>query len=164
MKKLRERLNKKGFTLVELIVVIVIILILAAALVPNVMRYIGQAREASFKSNAATYLVEIQGYEAECFAKHDVDLNVEAADGKTYQVGKEGTSGDTITYGLSGFGDDDSATAAYSGSEAKGDAGKKTITYTATDGAITQYSFSDGKYYVHWTQTHGWYDVNQPTS
>ncbi|MCI5504671.1 MAG: prepilin-type N-terminal cleavage/methylation domain-containing protein, partial [Eubacterium sp.] len=36
-RKLKDRVtNKKGFTLVELIVVIVIILVLAAVMVPNV--------------------------------------------------------------------------------------------------------------------------------
>ena len=59
--KLRKRLSdKKGFTLVELIVVVVIILILAAVLVPNVLRYVGQAQRATVKQDAATILTQVQ--------------------------------------------------------------------------------------------------------
>ena len=69
MRKLRDKLNKKGFTLVELIVVIVIVLILAAALVPNVMRYIDKARRSAFQAEAAAYMTEVQGYVTEDYAK-----------------------------------------------------------------------------------------------
>ena len=56
----RLRSNKKGFTLIELIVVVVIILILAAVLVPNVLRYVGQAQRATVKQDAATILTQVQ--------------------------------------------------------------------------------------------------------
>lgn len=52
--KLREmRNNKKGFTLIEMIVVIVIIAILVALAVPAVMGYVSDAREAKLKSAAS---------------------------------------------------------------------------------------------------------------
>lgn len=49
MKKL---LNKKGFTLIELIVVIAIIAILAAILIPSLANYLTQAEVAKNRSNA----------------------------------------------------------------------------------------------------------------
>ncbi len=49
MKKL---LNKKGFTLIELIVVIAIIAILAAILIPALLNYLNAAQVAKNQSNA----------------------------------------------------------------------------------------------------------------
>lgn len=71
--------NKKGFTLVELIVVIVIILILGAALAPQVYKYISQAGRANAKNDAATVLTQLQA-----------DLAWDVAI-------KEGNTGDTPT-------------------------------------------------------------------
>lgn len=49
MKKL---LNKKGFTLIELIVVIAILAILALILVPSILNYIGEANRSKDQANA----------------------------------------------------------------------------------------------------------------
>ena len=46
--------NKKGFTLIEIVIVIVIIAILAAMLVPNLVSWIDKAKLATLKSEADT--------------------------------------------------------------------------------------------------------------
>lgn len=56
MKKL---LNKKGFTLIELIVVIAILAILALILVPSIANYVNQATTAKDEANARTVLTEL---------------------------------------------------------------------------------------------------------
>ncbi len=64
--KLQRRKNgKKGFTLVELIVVIVIILILAAVMVPLLMNYIGQAKEAKRLNDLKTFQTVVSAKTAE---------------------------------------------------------------------------------------------------
>lgn len=55
MKKL---LNKKGFTLIELIVVIAILAILAAILIPSLTNYIGKATQAKDSANARAEYTE----------------------------------------------------------------------------------------------------------
>ena len=58
IKTIRDKMkDKKGFTLVELIVVLVILAILAAILVPALLGYIDKAREKQITTNAnATYV------------------------------------------------------------------------------------------------------------
>ena len=51
---INEIRNKKGFTLIEIVIVIVIIAILAAILVPNLTRWIDKAKLAALKSEADT--------------------------------------------------------------------------------------------------------------
>lgn len=48
--------NKKGFTLVEIIVVLVILAILAAISVPSVIGYVNEAKESLLYSRSAFYL------------------------------------------------------------------------------------------------------------
>ena len=83
LKKLRSKLNeKKGFTLVELIVVIVIIMVLASVLVPNVMKYVSSAKQATVKNNAATILTECQATLADAAANgQTVDTSTYVFDG-----------------------------------------------------------------------------------
>lgn len=57
MKKLIK--NKKGFTLIELIVVIAILAVLAAILIPSIMNYVAEARDARNDSNARALYSEV---------------------------------------------------------------------------------------------------------
>ena len=50
----RERMNNKGFSLVELIIVIAIMAILAAALAPQLMKYIEKSRVSTDSSTCAS--------------------------------------------------------------------------------------------------------------
>lgn len=69
MKKLLR--NKKGFTLIELIVVILILAVLAAILVPSIMNYVGKARDSRDQANARTLWSEISIKEA----SEDLDVD-----------------------------------------------------------------------------------------
>lgn len=50
---MKKKKNRKGFSLVELIVVLVIMAILAAALVPTLIGYIKQTRQSNYKNECA---------------------------------------------------------------------------------------------------------------
>ena len=63
MKKFRK--NNKGFSLVELIVVVLIIAIIAVALAPQVIKWVGEARNNTARNNDATIQSAIQTCVAE---------------------------------------------------------------------------------------------------
>ncbi|MBU3952264.1 MAG: prepilin-type N-terminal cleavage/methylation domain-containing protein [Proteobacteria bacterium] len=63
MKKLL--LNKKGFTLIELMIVVAIIGILAAIAIPNFMSYQCKAKQSKAKSNLGTLRTNQEAYKAE---------------------------------------------------------------------------------------------------
>lgn len=152
MKKLRERLsNKKGFTLVELIVVIVIILILAAVLIPNVMRYIGSARESAFQSEASGYLTEITGYEAEYYAQNSKDIPDGTIGGTGYEL-TGGIPSTSVTVTVQ------SASTMPEVVDKKAD--DKTIQVWVLNGAVTGFTYQDDTHFVNWNQTDGWTAVD----
>ena len=78
-KKLKD---KKGFTLVELIVVLVILAILAALLVPALTGYIDKAREQSLISEGSMVLTAAQATVSEAYGTGDISVN----DDKTVTV------------------------------------------------------------------------------
>lgn len=61
MNKIKNlRRNKKGFTLVEVIVVLVILAILIAIAVPSVMKYIDDANDAKYEAQARGAMVALE--------------------------------------------------------------------------------------------------------
>ena len=69
--KIRKMKNKKGFTLVELIVVLVILAILAALLVPALTKYIDKANEEKATSECRMVVKAAQTAGTENYAKND---------------------------------------------------------------------------------------------
>mgnify|MGYP001811342879 CR=1 FL=1 len=57
---MKKRLNKKGFTLIELIVVIAILAILAAILIPSLTGYITKATNQKNAANCRSYYTQYQ--------------------------------------------------------------------------------------------------------
>ena len=98
LRKMRERIrDKKGFTLVELIVVIVILLILGAAVVPRLMKFVDDAQRANVRSDAATILSQLQADHAAYMA--DPDQSDLAQGVERDQLGNYTISGVTVTLG-----------------------------------------------------------------
>lgn len=70
MQKLRKSAKeKKGFTLIELIIVIAIIAILIALIAPNLVKFLSTARGTSIDANAKTAYTSIQTYLTELETK-----------------------------------------------------------------------------------------------
>ena len=84
IKKLQKRSNKKGFTLVEIIVVLVILAILAAIAVPAVLGYIDDAKDSKYIAEARSIYIVVQTEEAKEKAEHDDAQNYVLTDENFY--------------------------------------------------------------------------------
>ena len=81
-----KKLNKKGFTLTEMIVVIAIIGILAGVLIPTITGYIKRAKLSNDEQLAASMTDEIERY---CIENNISQKNLTGTDVRTILVGKE---------------------------------------------------------------------------
>lgn len=100
LKALKNRLNnRKGFTLIELIVVIAIIAILAAVLIPRFTGFTESARQKSAVSDARNALVAIEALVAEGNATV-TQAQVQTYTGKTFAgtIAFNATNPATFTY------------------------------------------------------------------
>lgn len=65
-------MKKRGFTLIELMVVVVIIGILAAIAIPNFVKVVGRAKEASVKANMKTLQTTVEGMSIDHMGRYPV--------------------------------------------------------------------------------------------
>ena len=102
LKKLQKKSNKKGFTLVEIIVVLVILAILAAIAVPSVIGYVDEAKESRYIQEARSIYTVIQTEDAKCQALNNGYLydgqatNVTVSDSIYTVVGTDLKASDTL--------------------------------------------------------------------
>ena len=126
---LTKKRNKKGFTLVELIIVIVIIAVLAAIAIPSMIGYIKRADEATATANCRAVLSAAQAASASVTANSDLDFDDEVAS----LLGTKGTGTGGEAAGSFGKGtytvDNPVTTVIWTGS-------KSTATWTSSTGAI----------------------------
>lgn len=92
---MKKKKNRKGFSLVELIVVLVIMAILAAALVPTLIGYIRQTRESNAKNEASMVVQAAQTIASGAYAAADGQYNVEGSGVVTLADVKAGVTSDT---------------------------------------------------------------------
>lgn len=141
-RKLKDRVtNKKGFTLVELIVVIVIILVLAAVMVPNVLKYVDKAARSNTKQEAAIMLTQVQADVAE---KYSNDKTIEDV-----TLGNVTAMNKTSTFEN------------YTG---KGTQKEAIFDYDDTTGEVTKFTYHDTKHFISWDINTGWTDVGPTTT
>lgn len=93
--------NKKGFTLIEIIVVIVILAVLMAVAVPSVMSYMNEGKNAKYQSVARAVLIDAQTQYAKAVADGKDETAAKQAaksyiDNKTY-TGVNDVKDTTIT-------------------------------------------------------------------
>lgn len=134
MKTLKN--NKKGFTLIEIIVVLIIMGILLAIAVPAILGYVGQAKDAQYLAEARGGYVAAQTITAKSAAKSEKD-----ADGK-YPAPVINKTKINEELGLED-GDDGAATNAFCVLTADN---KNVVSCSITvDGLTTKYAHFEGK-------------------
>ena len=93
-----RKLDKKGFTLVEIVIVIVIIAILAAMLVPSLTAWIDKSKKKTFTSACGTIKTAVWSQVAENYAVNG-DTSTVNWDVVTSDVGKTVAGGSSASGG-----------------------------------------------------------------
>ena len=99
---MKKKKNRKGFSLVELIVVLVIMAILAAALVPTLIGYIRQTKYSNVQNEAASCVSAAQTIASSAYADPNHSYSYETNAGASLQfnvdmTGTAATTGDLLT-------------------------------------------------------------------
>lgn len=139
LEKIRKMKNKKGFTLVELIVVLVILAILAALLVPALTGYIDKANKEKVVSETRSVVMAAQTEVSEAYASNAL----KASEAARVTSGK--ATGTTI------------ADSIYTLAECKDG---WTFIVTVEDGVVTKVQFSDGQKSCTYTSEDANYEVD----
>ncbi|MDO4458916.1 MAG: type II secretion system protein [Clostridia bacterium] len=128
IQKLRKN-NKKGFTLVELLVVLVIIAILAAAVVPSMLGFIDKAKDESVSAECRNVLLAA-----------DVQLN------EAYGLGivEDGIQDETFIAGVAQIADVEGIINSVTVESKNGHPYISAINYTTTGGSIYVYNSVTG--------------------
>ncbi len=118
IKKLKEmRKNKKGFTLIEIIVVVVILAVLMAVAVPSVLKYMNEADDAKYMSAARGAYISAQSELVKAFTDGDAATTTTTAYAAAADEVNKGLTNSDNTYvtsivanGIGGDGDPSSIT------------------------------------------------------
>lgn len=149
--KIRKMKNKKGFTLVELIVVLVILANLAALLIPAMTGYIDKANQEKVVAETRMIVMAVQ------------------TEASTY-YGTKGSSGAITAGTLAKLNDtDDASKAAFEEivklAEVKGLGTTTSFTATVgTNGAVTSVTYYNGTYVCTYTASTGSYSTPTKTN
>lgn len=77
LRKSKMKQNKKGFTLIELVVVMCIIAILASALIPQISGYITEAKKMKVLDQSRTVVMAVDSYNLKNTVKLDDSSTIE---------------------------------------------------------------------------------------
>lgn len=128
MKKLTKlnqlKQDKKGFTLIEIVIVLVIIAILSAMLVPSMMGWIDDSKKKSFLQEARSALTATQAEIANLYVAGETNIPTSFAEGSSNLDGVSKKVGRTVA-------PDD-------------------IKWTVVDNEVATFTYSDDKYTVTW--------------
>lgn len=118
------RKNKKGFSLVELIIVIAIMVALIAVMAPAFVKYVQKSRNSALTTAAESLYTAIQTYYG--------DPDVTPKGGVTATVSATGGDPISIEWGASDDAEDTAAIETLAGVDDTKNMGKATITFTIT--------------------------------